>query len=153
SWVLEFVLSMGFPLFLAAAVLRHGWFDGDLLLSRTVAYAVMSLLIVGVFAFGAGVLGRTLGGAGVGAVVAAAAAAVSRAPVREAVQRIVDRAVFGERRDPYSAMTRLGQRLDAAPRPDAVLPAVVETVRTSLRVPYAAVFFPGEDEPAAVTGV
>ncbi|GII53573.1 hypothetical protein Pth03_19620 [Planotetraspora thailandica] len=152
GWLLSLATTVAFPLCLAAAVLRHGWFDGDLLLSRTVGYALVSLLIVGVFAFGVGVLGRTLGGAGIGAVVAAVAVAVFLAPVREAVQRITDRAVYGERRDPYTAMTRLGERLAAAPHPDDVPAAVVETVRRSLRVPHAAVFFPGDSAPAAEAG-
>ena len=123
----------GFPLCLAAAVVRYGWFDGDRILSRTAGYAILTTLIIAAFGLGVGVLGETLGGAGLGAVAAAVAIAVFLAPVHQTVQRLVDRVVYGERRDPYAALTRLGRRLQDAPDPDEVLPAVVESVRMALR--------------------
>jgi signal transduction histidine kinase len=61
--------------------------------------------------------------------------------------------MYGERDDPYAVLSRLGQRLDETPAPNAVLPAVVETVATALKLPYAAIVFdrgvePGAGEPA-----
>jgi signal transduction histidine kinase len=46
--------------------------------------------------------------------------------------------MYGDRDDPYSALSRLGQRLQAALAPKAVLPGVVEAVAQALRLPYAA---------------
>lgn len=152
SAVLQFAGVAGFPLCLAAAVVRYGWFDGDRILSRTAGYAILTTLIIAAFGLGVGVLGETLGGAGLGAVAAAVAIAVFLAPVHQTVQRLVDRVVYGERRDPYAALTRLGRRLQDAPDPDEVLPAVVESVRMALRAPYVAVVMAGEREPAAHAG-
>ena len=60
--------------------------------------------------------------------------------------------LYGERRDPLGALTTLGERLSKALDSDAVLPAVVETVRQTLRLPYAAVRLTGEDRPACESG-
>src|SRR5690606_22669084 len=152
SALLQFAGVAGFPLCLAAAVVRYGWFDGDRILSRTAGYATLTTLILPAFGLGVGVLGETLGGAGLGAVAAAVAIAVFLAPVHQTVQRLVDRVVYGERRDPYAALTRLGRRLQDAPDPDEVLPAVVESVRMALRAPYVAVVLAGEQVPAAHAG-
>ena len=65
--------------------------------------------------------------------------AVAFAPVKDRLQRRVDRLLYGERRDPYRALSHLGARLEAALTPEDVLPAIVGAVAQALRVPYAAV--------------
>ena len=47
--------------------------------------------------------------------------------------------MYGERDDPAGVLARLGTRMQAVPLPDDVLPAVVETVAQSLRLPYVAI--------------
>jgi signal transduction histidine kinase len=47
--------------------------------------------------------------------------------------------MYGDRDEPYTVLARLGQRLEATLDPDAVLPTVVETVATALKLPYAAI--------------
>jgi two-component system, NarL family, sensor kinase len=44
--------------------------------------------------------------------------------------------MYGDRRDPYSALSRLGRRLDDAGDGDQLLPAVAEDIADALRVPY-----------------
>jgi len=51
----------------------------------------------------------------------------------------VNRLMYGERDDPYAALSRLSQRLDATLAADAVLPTIVETIRDALKLPYAAI--------------
>jgi signal transduction histidine kinase len=48
--------------------------------------------------------------------------------------------MYGERDDPYAVLSRLGQRLEGALAPEAVLPTVVATVREVLRLPYVAIY-------------
>ena len=87
-------------------------------------------------------------------ILAAAVIAVVFAPLRHALQGGIERLLYGHRRDPYRALTELGERLDAAPVSDAesVLLALLETVVNALRVGYAAVRLPGADSPAAQIG-
>ena len=70
------------------------------------------------------------------------------------MQRGVNRLLYGERDDPYTILSRLGQRLESTLAPDAVLPALVGEVRAALRLPYAAIsLIDGEGESiAAVSG-
>ncbi|HET8970282.1 MAG TPA: histidine kinase, partial [Candidatus Nanopelagicales bacterium] len=51
----------------------------------------------------------------------------------------VNHLMYGDRDDPAGVLARLGSRMQAAMLPDDVLPAVVETVAQSLRLPYAAI--------------
>src|SRR5262249_41376908 len=60
--------------------------------------------------------------------------------LREFVQRAVSRLLFGDRDEPYTAISRLGRRLGATLAPEAVLPTIVTSVRDALRLPYAAIF-------------
>ena len=73
------------------------------------------------------------------ALLATALVAVLFQPLRERIQSAVDRLVYGERRDPYRVISALGQRLEAAIEPEAVLPAIVETVVQALKLPYVAI--------------
>jgi signal transduction histidine kinase len=60
--------------------------------------------------------------------------------------------MYGERRDPLTALTTLGERLAGALDVDQVLPATVDAVRRTLNLPYAEVRLAGEDEAACASG-
>jgi signal transduction histidine kinase len=63
--------------------------------------------------------------------------AVVLVPLRGVLQRAADRAMYGERHDPYRALTGLAREL-AADRPRSeILGDVAETVARSLRLAYA----------------
>jgi signal transduction histidine kinase len=70
---------------------------------------------------------------------AAGLVAVAFQPAREWLQRGVNRLVYGERDDPYAILSRLGKRLEGTLAPEAVLPAVIQTVAEALKLPYAAI--------------
>jgi signal transduction histidine kinase len=72
-------------------------------------------------------------------VVATGAVAVVFAPLRDRLQRLVNRLLYGDRDEPYRALTLLGRRLEAALPEREVFPTVVATIANALRVPYAAV--------------
>jgi two-component system, NarL family, sensor kinase len=146
-------IAVGFlPAALGVAMLRYQLFDGDRLLNRTLVYTVLTVGVAGVFGLTVGLASGALGGGGTGAVAAAVVIALGLAPARNLVQRLVDRLLYGQRRDPYAALTGLGRQLSATIAPDEVLPAVVRTVRDALRLPYVAVTLAGEAQPAAADG-
>jgi signal transduction histidine kinase len=60
-------------------------------------------------------------------------------PLRDRLQRGVNRMMYGERDDPVTVLSRLGQRLEGTLAPDAVLPSLVETVSQTLKLPYVAI--------------
>src|SRR5207253_4564767 len=76
-------------------------------------------------------------------------------PLREWLQRGVNRLLYGQRDDPYAVLSRLGQRLETSLAPDAVLPAIVQTVRDALKLSYAAISLQqdGASVLAAASGI
>jgi two-component system, NarL family, sensor kinase len=151
SQAVEFVLNAVAVACLTVGVVRHGLFDIELVLSRTVVYAALTAVALGVYLTAAALLGST-SDAGLVPAVIAAVAAMLLAGARRRVQAVVDRLMYGERRDPMSALTTLGDRLSAALDTDDVLPATVEGVRTALNLPYAEVRLAGEESPAFTSG-
>jgi signal transduction histidine kinase len=129
------------PVCLAVAVLRHRLFEIDVALNRTLVYGGLTLGIAAAYGLALGALAVLFQGAGSLplTLLAAGAAAVLFNPLRERLQRAVNRLLYGERDDPYAAMADLSRRLEAAIAPDAVLPAIVETVAGRLKLPSVAI--------------
>ena len=129
------VLSTG------VAILRYRLFDIDILINRTLVYTALTASIAGLYAVVVGALGAVLHARGSLALslLATALVAVLFQPLRGRLQRAVNRAMYGERDDPYAVLSRLGQRLEATIAPDAVLATIVQTVREALKIPYAAI--------------
>jgi signal transduction histidine kinase len=130
------------PLSIGIAMLRHHLFDVDVLINRTLVYLTLTAIVVGTYMFMVGYL-STLFHAGdnlVISILAAGCVAVLFAPLRDRLQRGVNRLMYGERDDPYTALTRLGRRLEASLAPESVLSTVVTTVREVLKLPYVAIY-------------
>ncbi len=137
---------------IALAILKYRLYDIDLIINRTLVYAMLSLgvaaLYVAVAAGLASVLQRRVELKV--SLVAAAVVAVVFAPLRQRLQRGVDRLMYGRRDDPYGVISTLGRRLEETPVPEAVLPGVVATVADALRLPYVAVEL-GQGDDTRVT--
>ena len=98
-------------------------------------------MVIGVYLLVTTVAGARLDRGPLPGVVAAALVAVGLTPLRDRLQAGVDRLVYGDRRDPMRAVTRLGDRMAAAGETD-LLPAVLATVTDAVRAPGAAVLAP-----------
>jgi signal transduction histidine kinase len=152
---LEIVLSAltdawaGWPTLAASAaivlaagvsVLKYRLYDLDLVVNRTLVYGALTALVVAGYVGLVAGLGELLDSSGVGvSLIATAAVAVAIQPLRSVIQGRIDRLMYGDRDDPYRALSRLGERLGQALDPDAVLPAIVEAVADGLRLPYVAI--------------
>jgi two-component system NarL family sensor kinase len=142
---LPFIIGVG------VALRRHRLFDIERLANRSLTYLAVTAVLVGGYAVLVALLGGVLGlSGGVAAALSAAVAAVVLAPLLRVAQRAVNRLMYGDRDDPAGVLARLGHRMQGVMLPDDVLPAVVETVAQSLRLPYVAVDLveppDGEDE-------
>ncbi|MBA2377503.1 MAG: histidine kinase [Rubrobacter sp.] len=147
---------LGIPASVGVAILKHRLFDIDLIINRTLVYGALTACVVGIYAFVVGYLSVLFqtGGNLLFSLVATGAVAALFAPLRERLQRLVNRLIYGARDDPYAVVSRLGERLEATLAPDAVLPAIVGTIRDALKLPYTAIELPREDgfETAATAG-
>lgn len=134
-------IALAFAISLGLGVLRYRLYDVDRVISRTVVYV---LLTVGVFAtyllvvVGVGSLVPAASGQGL-ALGATALVAVAFEPVRRRLQAIVNRLMFGQRDEPYAVLARLGDAMTEAGTPAKTLQTVVDTVGTSLKLPWVAI--------------
>jgi signal transduction histidine kinase len=136
-----------FVLTLVVPVLRYRLWAIDTILRRSVAYAVVTAVLVLAYVAATAATARVVSDR-VAAPVAAALVALSFAPLSRRVRRLVDRLFYGDRSDPYRALRDLGRRLSAVPHGD-VLGSLVQSVATSLRLPYVAVERPDGTRLAA----
>lgn len=147
---------LALPLGLSIAILRYHLFDIDLIINRTLVYGLLTASVAGLYVLIVSALGTLLQAQGSFAIalLATGIVAVLFQPLRGRLQRSVDRLFYGERDEPYRVIARLGQRLEAAFDPSAILPAVVQTVGESLRLPYVAIALDGSGHGAiaAATG-
>ncbi|MDQ3932426.1 MAG: GAF domain-containing sensor histidine kinase, partial [Actinomycetota bacterium] len=115
-------------------------YDIDLFLNRSLVYATLTVLLLGAYLGLVAVLSPLFAGRmRVGALVATAVVALIFEPLRSRLQRAASRLLYGDRDDPYAAVSRLGRRLEQSVDPSDVLPQVTETVAEVLHLPYAAI--------------
>ena len=123
------------PLAVTVAIVRHQLLDIRLIVSRALSWLLLSLALVVAYAALLALLDRFVSnqiGRSAGATVVLALLA---APLLPRLQRLVDRAMYGDRSNPASVVSQVGAQLST---PDAGLPGVVAAVRGALRLPYVA---------------
>ncbi|MEU7873315.1 histidine kinase [Dactylosporangium sp. NPDC049140] len=141
--ILENSAAIALGLAAWVGIVRHGLFDTRAVLSRTLVYGFLSVVLVMVYVVVVVSLGLFVDGL-VPQVAAAGAAALAVLPLRDLAQRRINQLVYGLRDDPAAAFARLGDRLDAAGVPENILPAAARTVAEALRLRYVAIEAGGE---------
>jgi signal transduction histidine kinase len=123
------------------AMLFYNLFDVGMVIRRTLVYGGLTLgiaLIYVMFIALTGVL--TLGNNNLlVSLLATGVIALAFQPLRERLQRGVNRLLYGYRDEPYKVLSQLGQRLESTSQPTSVLPATVQTIAETLKLPYAAI--------------
>ena len=135
------LLKLLFPISIAFAIRRHRLWNIDILINRALVYGALTAIVIGIYVIVVGALGTMIQGRGnlLISILATGLVAVLVQPLRDRLQRGVNRMMYGERDDPVTVLSRLGQRLEATLAPDAVLPSLVETVAQTLKLPYVAI--------------
>lgn len=127
------------PLVGLVAVLRHRLFGLEIVIRRTIVWLVLTAGVVVVYATVATVVGAFASGQGVSALAAAVIVAIGFQPARLRLQSAVDTLVYGQRRDPYSLVSDLGERIQATVHLDEMLPAICALLTDGMRLSHAAV--------------
>ncbi len=145
----EVLIALAFlalPTGIAVAVLKYRLYEIDLVVNRALVYGVLTVGVVGGYVAVVGLVGTTLSSGGdlVLSLVVTGVVAVCFQPLRSRVQRFVNRLMYGERDDPYTAVAGLGRTLASSLQPDAVLPTVVETLGQTLALQYVGVAVAGD---------
>jgi hypothetical protein len=130
------------------AVTRHGLFDIDRIVSRTVSYAVVGLVVVAVYGVPVVVIPEVLGlSSDLSVALATLAVAAVFNPLRRRVQSVVDRAFDRERYDAGQLVAAFSERLQSAVDLGRVTDELARAVFIALRPAAVAVWF-GEGGPA-----
>ncbi|HEX4941473.1 MAG TPA: histidine kinase [Actinomycetota bacterium] len=130
------VLGIGFPAACAVAILRYRLYELDVVVKKTVLYAVVALLFMAAFSVFAVLVGRAVIEANPLAIVASIALGVAVWPAIRLARRVADRLVYGRRATPYEVLADFGHRVgesyaseDVLPRMAAILAGAVGATR------------------------
>ncbi|MFI0354668.1 histidine kinase [Actinomadura sp. 9N407] len=121
------------PICIAIAITRYRLYDIDLVVSRTLVYAGLVVVITGVYFALVALVSKVVAPHGpLSGLLGAIAAGAVFEPARRRLQRAVDRLIHGER-DPYRIADRLNRQLQTTSDPAAALATAVSVVREALR--------------------
>ena len=141
------------PASVAFAILRYRLYDIDLWISRGLLYILLTIFVIGTYSALVAAVGQIWNGEDtLPSAIAAAVIALAFNPVRVWVQQRVNRLMYGDRDDPYAALSRLSEQLATVAEPGAIVRTVVDTVSRALRVPYVAVTMGASEEIVASRG-
>ncbi len=129
------------PMSLAIAVMRYRLFEIDLIVNRTMVYGALTLSTMAIYVLVVGYFGNLFqsGDRSGLAFLATGLVALIFQPMRLWLQRLINRLLYGNRDNPAEVLANLGKRLESVVAPDAILPAIVESIALALRLPYVAV--------------
>jgi signal transduction histidine kinase len=141
------------PISIGIAVMKYRLYDIDIVIRKTVVFAVVAGFIALVYVaivVGVGTLVGTQGSPVLSAVAAAIVALVFQ-PVRARAGRFADRVVYGKRATPYEVLAELGGRLSDTYDADEVLPRLARVLAEGVGARRASVLLrvDGKLQPVA----
>ena len=144
-----YVVEVSVPLFLnmipvaiGVAVLRHGLYDLDLVINRTVLFVLLGGFITMVYTLVVVGVGTVIGSENdiVLSIAATALVAFVFQPARQQAQRWANRIAYGERATPYEVLSDLTQRLANAESTQGLLDLTARRVAMGTAAERAAVW-------------
>ena len=133
NFVSAVVPLFGIPAAIAAAILKHQLYDIDRIISRTLSYAIVTGLLVGVYAGLVVLATQVLSfSSPVAVATSALAAAALFSPLRSRVQRAADRRFNRARYDADHTVTAFAARLQGEVDIGAVRADLLDTVNRTL---------------------
>jgi hypothetical protein len=139
--LIVFGFGVAVPVACGFAILRHGLYEIDRLISRTLSYALLTGLLVGVFAGLVLLTTRVLPfSSPVGVAASTLAAAGLFSPLRTRLQRLVDRRFNRARYDAESLVAAFSARLRDAVEPDTVLGELATAAARSLEPAHVSIW-------------
>ena len=151
----SFGLFVIVPATIGLAIMRHGLYDIDIFVSRTLVYGSLAVFITAVYvgiAVGIGTLVGSGGKPNLGlSILATAVVAVGFQPVRERVQRVANRLVYGRRATPYEVLSQFSERVAESYASEDVLPRMARVLQEGTGAESATVWLRTSEElrPAA----
>lgn len=129
------------PVALTIAITRSRLWNIDLVINRTLVYGVLTIMTMALYIFMVGTLGNLIqvGNSSFIAFLTTGLVAILFQPLRERLQKWVNRLMYGERDDPVSVLSKLGDELEHTGSPEDALSSIAKTVAMTLKLPYVAI--------------
>jgi hypothetical protein len=140
-WILILLGWVSLPLTIGVGILKYRLYEIDRLISRTLSYAILSALLVGVFVGLIALSTNTLalpGRVGVAASTLAAAALFN--PLRKRTQRLVDRRFNRARYDAEATVAAFTARLRDAVEIDAIRDDLLDAVNRAVEPTHVSIW-------------
>ncbi len=116
--------GLGVPVAVGVAILRYRLYDIDLLISRTLVYGLLTVLVTVVYLAIVVGIGTLVGSRGDQdlflSILATAVIAVAFQPVRERSRRLANRLVYGKRASPYEVLSEFSRDMAGASTDDSL---------------------------------
>ena len=137
------------PAATAIAILKYHLYDIDVVISRTLVYGSLALLITAVYVGIAVGIGAAIGSGGKPnlalSIVATGIVAVGFQPARERLQTLTNRLVYGRRATPYEVLSQFSSRVAVSYASDDVLPRMARVLAEGTNADIAEVWLGDEN--------
>jgi len=124
------------PFGIGLGILRYRLLDIEVVLRRALIYGILTAAVVGIYIGVVDALTALVPHGPFPRLLAAAAIVVGLRPGYDVLRSAVDRYVYGDRRDPVGAVSRLGRELATADDTEGPLTRATRAIAEALRVPY-----------------
>jgi signal transduction histidine kinase len=124
------ILLVGLPAACAVSILKYRLYDLDVVVKKTVVFAVLVVFISLVYVIVVGGASALVGSSGNAAASFAAALVLAMAfvPVRDRARRFADRIVYGSRATPYEVLADFSGQMAGAYATEDVLPRMAQVL-------------------------
>lgn len=138
--IIVIIGMIGIPVAAGVAILRYGLYEIDVVINKTIVYALLAVFITLVYGGVVIGVGALVGaGANTGLTIAATAiVAVAAQPMRARANRLANRLVFGKRASPYEALSEFSARLSE--QTEDVLPRLARLMTEATAADRASVW-------------
>jgi signal transduction histidine kinase len=147
------ILLVGLPAACAVSILKYRLYDLDVVVKKTVVFAVLAVFITLVYVVVVGGVSALVGSDGNAAASFAAAVMLAMAfqPVRDRARRFADRIVYGGRATPYEVLADFSGQVAGAYATEDVLPRMAQVLAAGTGATLARVWLRvgGELRPVA----
>lgn len=143
------------PIILTIAITKSRLWNIDFVINRTLVYGALTFTTMAIYIIIVGTLGNLIdvGNRSFIAFIATGLVAIIFQPLRERLQNGVNRLMYGERDNPVSVLSKLGEELEHTGSPEDALSSIVRSVATNLKLPYAAIELGENHDIAAAYGI
>lgn len=139
--------QVAIPVGITIAILRYRLWDIDIIINRTLVYGALTMIVAAIYVVIVAGSGRLFHNENnlIASLSATGVIAVIFHPLRSRLQLNVNRWLYGERDDPAGVLTRLTSQLETTGSSGSLLAVLVETIASSLKLPYVALWLYTED--------